>query len=88
VKVYTGMAEVGPLICQRGCPDVAVDLLKAALNRVRDLEVITCVPEKESTIRHMLMRRGFSEAFRVARMFYGTPRPNDCIYMAESLERG
>lgn len=87
-KVYPGMAEVGQLVCQRGCLDVAVDLLKAALNRVGGLEVVTCVPEKESTIRSTLMRRGFIEAFRVARMFYGTPRPNDCIYMAESLERG
>jgi GNAT superfamily N-acetyltransferase len=87
-KVYPGMAEVGPLVCQRGCPDIAVDLLKAALNRVRGLEVVTCIPEKESIIRSTLMRRGFSEAFRVARMFYGFPRLNDCIYMAESLERG
>ena len=87
-KVYPGMAEVGPLICQRGCPDIAVDLLKAALNRVRGLEVLTCVPEQESSIRDTLMRQGFSEAFHVARMFYGVPRPNDCIYMAESLERG
>ncbi len=87
-KAYLGMAEVGPLVCQRGCPDIAVDLLKAVLNRVGGLEVITCVPEKESTICSTLMRRGFNEAFRVARMFYGAPRPNDCIYMAESLERG
>jgi GNAT superfamily N-acetyltransferase len=88
VKVYPGMAEVGPLACQRGYPDIAVDLLKVALNRVSGLKVITCIPEKESTIRSMLMRRGFSEAFRVARMFHGVPRLNNCIYMAESLERG
>jgi GNAT superfamily N-acetyltransferase len=87
-KVYPGMAEVGPLVCQRGCPDIAVDLLKAALNRVKGLEVVTCIPEKETIIRSTLMKRGFSEAFRVARMFYGVPRLNDCIYMAESLERG
>lgn len=87
-KVYPEMAEVGPLVCQRGCLDIAVDLLKAALNRVKGLEVMTCVPEKESILISMLITRGLGEAFRVARMFYGAPRFNDCIYIAESLERG
>ncbi|MCW4037286.1 MAG: GNAT family N-acetyltransferase [Candidatus Bathyarchaeota archaeon] len=87
-KVYHEMAEVGPLVCQRGYPDIAIDLLKAALNRVKGLEVVTCIPEKETIIRSTLMKQGFSEAFRVVRMFYGVPRLNDCIYMAESLERG
>lgn len=87
-KVYSGMAEVGPLVCKRGCPDIAVDLLKTALNRVKGLEVVTYIPEEENIIRSTLMKRGLSEAFRVSRMFYGVPRLNDCIYMAESLERG
>jgi hypothetical protein len=87
-KVYSEMAEVGPLVCQRGCSNIAVDLLKAVLNRMKGLEVVTCIPAKESIILRLLIKRGFGEAFRVARMFYGVPRLNDCIYMAESLERG
>jgi ribosomal protein S18 acetylase RimI-like enzyme len=88
VKVYPGMAEVGPLVSKRGRPEIAVNLLKTALNRVKGFEVVTCIPEKESIIRSTLMSFGFSEAFRVARMFLGTPRLYDCVYMAESLERG
>ena len=87
-KVYEGVAEVGPLVCRRGCSDIAIDLLKTTLNRLEGLEVSMCIPEKESAIINTLMRSGFSEAFHVARMFYGNPIVNDCIYVAESLERG
>jgi GNAT superfamily N-acetyltransferase len=88
VKVYAHMAEVGPLVCQRGCPEVAVDLVKAALNRVRGREVVVCLPAKEAFLWRPLLRWGLREAFRVARMFYGSPQLTDCIHMAESLERG
>ncbi|MFQ6075221.1 MAG: GNAT family N-acetyltransferase [Candidatus Bathyarchaeia archaeon] len=87
-KVYEGMAEVGPLVCRRGRSDIATGLLKTTLNRLEGLEVSMCVPEKESAILDTLMGFGFSEDFRVARMFYGHPVIKDCIYVAESLERG
>lgn len=87
-KVYQEGAEVGPLVCREGCSDVAIDLVKAALNRLEGFEVLMCVPEKESRIRDTLMRWGFSEDFQIARMFYGAPVSRDCIYIAESLERG
>jgi len=87
-KVYQGTAELGPMVCRRGCDDIAIDLLKAALNRLEGFEVSMCVPEKESAILDTLMKLGFKEAFRVARMFHGRRIVSDCIYVAESLERG
>jgi len=87
-KVYRGMAELGPLACPKGRCDVAIDLLNATLNRLKDREVSMFVPEKESAILKMLTENGFSERFQVARMFHGPPVTSDCIYMAESLERG
>ena len=87
-KVYEETAEIGPLMCQKGRPDIATDLLKATLNRLRGFEVSMCAPKKESTILNMLMEARFRENFRVARMFFGLPVVKDCIYIAESLERG
>jgi GNAT superfamily N-acetyltransferase len=87
-KVYRGRAELGPLVCQRGRTDVALDLLTATLNRLKRLEVSLCIPEKESQIIKMLMESGFTENFRVARMFHGPRIVDKCIYLAESLERG
>jgi GNAT superfamily N-acetyltransferase len=87
-KVYEEMAEIGPLVCRQERHNIAIDLLKATLNRLRGFEVSMCVPKKENTILNMLKRAKFSENFRVAKMFFGPPIVKDCIYMAESLERG
>jgi GNAT superfamily N-acetyltransferase len=87
-KVYRGMAELGPLACQKSRSDVAIDLVKATLNRLKGAEVSMFVPKKEQAILSMLTANGFGERFRVARMFHGPPAVSDCIYMAESLERG
>lgn len=87
-KVYRGVAELGPLACKKGRSDIAVDLLQAALNRLKGLEVSMFVPKKESRILSMLKASGFVERFRVTRMFKGTPAPDQCTFMAESLERG
>ena len=87
-KVYEGTAEVGPLVCRQGRIAIAIDLLKATLSSLEGFEVSMCIPKKESTILHMLMKSGFSENFHLARMFYGRPVITDRIYMAESLERG
>jgi len=87
-KVYDRAAEVGPLVCQQGRSDIAIGLLTTVLNKLEGLKVSMCIPERESTILDTLMRFGFSQAFRVARMFYGRPVVKDCIYIAESLERG
>jgi len=87
-KVYEGMAEVGPLICPHGCDDIAIDLLKTAINGLKDCEIYMGIPEKESVIIDTLMRSRFSKAFHLAKMFFGEPINNDYIYAAESLERG
>jgi len=87
-KVYEGVAEVGPLVCQQGCNEVAIDLLQTTINRLVDCEISICIPEKESVIINTLMRKRFDKAFYVAKMYYGEHIDNDYIYVAESLERG
>ncbi|HVP17142.1 MAG TPA: GNAT family N-acetyltransferase [candidate division Zixibacteria bacterium] len=87
-KVYRKMGEIGPLVCQKGREDVAVTLLRSLLSRLEGYEVSMCVPSKESTILDSVKTLRFAEIFRVARMFHGSPIAEDCICMAESLERG
>ena len=87
-KVYNEASEIGPLVCRQGYDDIAIDLLKTNLKRLKSCEVYLCIPEKESKILNLLTRHGFREDFRLARMFRGTPVINDYIYVAESLERG
>jgi GNAT superfamily N-acetyltransferase len=87
-KVYRHVGEIGPLTCQKEREDVAINLLMAVLDRLEGREVSTCVPNKESTILNTLRKSGFTESFRVARMFLGSPIVNNCVFMTESLERG
>ena len=87
-KVYEDMAELGPLVCRRGRTDVAIALLEANLNNLEGLEVSLCMPKKESSIINVLTESGFAEDFRVARMFFKPQTVKDCVYVAESLERG
>jgi GNAT superfamily N-acetyltransferase len=87
-KVYRGMAELGPLVCQQGRDDVAIDLLKAMLSRLKGMEVSMFVPAMEGSILNMLKVFGFEESFRIARMFYGSSVTGHCVLFAESLERG
>ncbi len=87
-KVYEGFAEIGPLVCQQERSDIAIDLVKAVLNKLQGFEVFFCVPKKESAILNFLMNSGIEERFRVARMLFKSFSAKDCIYMAESLERG
>lgn len=87
-KVYEGLAEIGPLICEEGRSDIGINLLKSTLNRLKNFEITMCIPQKESAILNMLLGHNFSENFRVARMFLGPSPVKNCIYIAESLERG
>jgi len=87
-KTYEDMAELGPLVCRQERSDIAINLLKANLNRLKEFDVSMCVPKREPAILNMLMKSGFRENFRVARMFFKPKTGNDCIYIAESLERG
>jgi GNAT superfamily N-acetyltransferase len=87
-KVYRGLAELGPLACKRRQAKTAAGLLRATFNKLDGLEISAFVPEKEKAIVSMLMQSGFYESFRVERMFHGPSVTQDCIYIAESLERG
>jgi GNAT superfamily N-acetyltransferase len=87
-KVYRGMAELGPLVCPQGHRDIAINLLKATLSRLKGMEVSLFVPSKDVSVLKMLEAFEFEESFRVARMFNGPPVSWQCILLAESLERG
>lgn len=87
-KIYRGHAELGPLICKKGRNDIATKLLKAALNKLDKIEISVCAPNRENTVIQTLKQSGFTENSQVARMYHGPAPSKDCIYMAESLERG
>jgi GNAT superfamily N-acetyltransferase len=87
-KVYSGMAEIGPLVCLEENKHKVIELLIATLNKLQGLEVSMCLPKRELEILNALSKQGFMPDFQVARMFYGFPRTMEGIYAAESLERG
>jgi predicted N-acetyltransferase YhbS len=87
-KVYDKMAEVGPLICHANRVEEAQLLLKTILSRLNGLDVFTYIPKQETELINMLYKAGFKEDFRVVRMFLGPAITKNCIYAAESLERG
>jgi GNAT superfamily N-acetyltransferase len=87
-KVYDKTAELGPVICSPERNDIAISLINAALNRLSGIEVSLYLHAREASILDALAKRGFSQSFKVSRMFYGSPFTKDCIYAAESLERG
>jgi ribosomal protein S18 acetylase RimI-like enzyme len=87
-KVYDEVAELGPLVCKQGCSQTAIDLIKTCLNKIEGAEVSLCIAKKEAAVINMLKTFGFREDFCVASMFLGQPFASECIYGAESLERG
>ncbi len=86
--VYETMAWVGPLVCQEGNVNAAVMLLKGVLSKLTGLRVYVALPKKEISLATILSNAGFKEDFSVARMFLGPNVARNCIYLAESLERG
>ena len=87
-KVYDKMAEVGPLVCHTNRVEAAMVLLKTILSRLNGLEVFMYIPKKETDLLNILYKAGLKEDFHVVRMFLGPPIAKNCIYTAESLERG
>jgi hypothetical protein len=87
-KAFRGMAELGPVVCEKGQVDVAASLLRATLNGIEGFEVSLFVPEGEEALFSLLVENGFSQAFKAERMFHGPSVAGDCVMMAESLERG
>lgn len=86
-KVYEEIAEIGSLVCQSR-RKVAIDLVKTILNKLEGFQVSLCIPEKEKALHDFLTKSGINEHFHVARMFYKPLNLKECIYIAESLERG
>jgi GNAT superfamily N-acetyltransferase len=87
-KIYGKMAEVGPLVCRINRSDIADKLLKSVLWRLQSREAFMCLPSADAALIEVAAKTGFAEEFRVARMFLGSLSPQNCIYVAESLERG
>ncbi|MGQ9538466.1 MAG: hypothetical protein ACUVTE_02645 [Candidatus Bathycorpusculaceae bacterium] len=87
-KVYDRYAEIGPLVCRKEHIDVAEALLKTLLDRLQGFEVSMVVSGREEKLIRMLLEAGFSAEFDVVRMFSKPLDFKDCIYIAESLERG
>ena len=86
--VYETMAWVGPLTCKADKVEVAASLVKAVLSILAGLSVYTVVPKKETDLASLFFKAGFREEFSVKRMFFGEFTAKNCIYLAESLERG
>jgi len=86
-KVYDETSEIGPLMCRANRAEEAVLLLKTVLSKL-NCKVFTCIPEKETELLNVLHQAGLKEDFRTVRMFFGPAIAQNCIYTAESLERG
>ena len=86
--VYETMAWVGPLMCQKENFEDASKLLKGVLGKLSGKRVFVALPRKETVFTNMLSANGFKEVFSVVRMYLGPNAARNCIYLAESLERG
>ena len=86
--IYESMAWIGPLICVPSRYDVAGKLVSAVLAKVGGKSVYTVVAKTDAAMLGMLSSVGFKEEFAVSRMFMGNSEAKNCIYLAESLERG
>lgn len=87
-KVYDKTAEVGPLICNANRTEDALLLLTTILSRLNGFEVFMYISRKESELLSMLYAAGLKEEFSLVRMFLGPAAVKNCVYAAESLERG
>ena len=87
-NAYNDSAEVGPLVCNKTDADVAKELLAAILHNLTSAEVYMCFPTSETELLELASSLGFKEEFKVTRMFLGPSIQTDCVYIAESLERG
>ncbi|MCW4009139.1 MAG: GNAT family N-acetyltransferase [Candidatus Bathyarchaeota archaeon] len=87
-KVFGDAAEVGPLVCSRSRPDLAVALLEAVLSQLGGLEAYLYLPAAEAALLDAAFKAGFGKEFLLTRMFSSTVAAKNCIYSAESLERG
>jgi hypothetical protein len=87
-KTCEHTAEVGPLVCRPGRPDLALELLKAMLQRLTGRQVVLYLPQNQKGLEAFLLEAGFREKFSLSRMFLGESKIQSGICLAESLERG
>jgi GNAT superfamily N-acetyltransferase/type III secretion system FlhB-like substrate exporter len=87
-KVYDGTAQIGPVVCAEGQGEMAIDIVRAIIDRLKSSEITICIPERKKIFLDALIQLGFRVDFRVIRMFYGEHLSNGCVFAAESLERG
>jgi predicted N-acetyltransferase YhbS len=88
VKVSYGLAEVGPLVCKKSHIDLANSLLATTLNNLIGSGAFLYIPKKEVSLINVANNAGFKIKFSLVRMFLGPIAAKDCVYIAESLERG
>ena len=65
-----------------------IKLIKNTLVNLGKNTIYIYIPKKETDIINFLICSGFIKSFSVARMFQGPSLIRNCIYLAESLERG
>jgi GNAT superfamily N-acetyltransferase len=88
VTVTSQAAWIGPLVCQPKRFDAATDLLTSVLSNLTGKSVYVVISKKDTPLHDFFFKTGFSEEFSVVRMFLGKATAQDCVYIAESLERG
>ncbi|MDR0373956.1 MAG: GNAT family N-acetyltransferase [Nitrososphaerota archaeon] len=86
--VYEKTAWIGPLICQPQRSDIALSLVKSVLTELEAKSVYTVIPKNDPVLLGLFFEVGFRKDFFVSRMFLGKNPAKNCIYLAESLERG
>ncbi len=87
-KVFGQAAEIGPVVCKKSEHATATRLLRAVLVAVSGLEAYLYTAAYAKTLLETAADAGFVEQFRLTRMFCGPNIAKNCIYSAESLERG
>ena len=86
--VYQTMAWIGPLMCRKGNDVEAVELIRGILGKLEGRTAFAALPKKEKALINTLISAGFKEDFSVVRMYFGLSAARNCIYLAESIERG
>lgn len=86
--IYESMAWLGPLTCYPGRYDILGKLVSSILAKTSGRTVYTVAPKNDKMLLDLFASIGFKEEFTITRMFNGVNLAKNCIYLAESLERG
>lgn len=86
--IYESMAWIGPLICYPSRYDIVGKLVTSVLAKAAGRSTYTIASKIDKVLLDIFTSIGFKEEFTVSRMFLGKYEAKNCIYLAESLERG